>query len=319
MTFGGVIVETMNKNYLILLALVLCALIPCYGLAQTSVVITADEQFQFAEHYFQRGDYYRAVGEYDRFIYFFPKEPRVALAKYKIGLSYLEGQRFKEAVESFKGVIQEYPDTEVAVESYFKMSACYVKLKQFDEALSTLDDLLRGAKDQDVRDEALYRGGWIFLEMDDWKKAEASFDAIGPENRIKYRLEALSEEMSKKEFLETKDPTTAGLLAIIPGAGHLYCERHRDALVAFLLNGAMIFAAVEAFDNGHEALGGLLTFFEIGLYSGNIYSAVNSAHKYNRKHKGDFFKYLKEHSKLEASIGRQDQGQAVALSWKIRF
>jgi hypothetical protein len=81
----------------------------------------------------------------------------------------------------------------------------------------------------------------------------------------------------------------------------------------------MIFAAVEAFDNDNEALGGLLTFFEIGLYSGNVYSAVNSAHKYNRKQKHDFLKYLKEHSVLEVSGLRLNEGQAMALCCKIRF
>ena len=47
----------------------------------------------------------------------------------------------------------------------------------------------------------------------------------------------------------------------------------------------MIIAAWEAFDNDNEALGSLLTLFEIGFYTGNIYSAVNAAHKYNKKQK----------------------------------
>jgi hypothetical protein len=81
----------------------------------------------------------------------------------------------------------------------------------------------------------------------------------------------------------------------------------------------MIYAAYEAFDHDNEGLGGLITFFEIGLYSGNIYSAVNSAHKYNRKQKRHFFQYLKKHSMLEASAGKSEQGNAVALSYKIAF
>jgi len=304
---------------IILFAVILCALAPCQVLAQTSVVIKADDQFRFAEGYFRGGEYYRAIGEYERFIHFFPEEPRVELARYKIGLSYLEGKKFKEAIGSFKGLIEEYGNTGLAMKSYLKISESYVKLKQHDEALSTLDDLLKIVQDQDVRDEAFYRGGWIFLEMDDWEKAQAAFDQISPRNRNEYRLQALSEEMNKKEFLEAKNPTAAGLFAILPGGGHFYCERYQDALVAFLLNGAMIFAAVEAFDNNNEALGGLLTFFEIGLYSGNIYSAVNSAHKYNRKQKRDFLEYLKGHSVLEVSGLRLNEGQAMALCCKIRF
>jgi tetratricopeptide (TPR) repeat protein len=303
-----------------LLAVVLCASGPSEVLANASVVITAEDQFRFAETYFEGGEYYRAIGEYERFIQFFPKEARVELARYRIALSYFHGQRFKEAIRSFKHLVEKYGDTEFALKSYLKVSESYVKLKQYDEALSTLEVLLKIAKDQDVRDEAFYRGGWIFLEMDDWEKAQASFDKISAKNRDEYRLKELSEEMNKKQFLERKDPTTAGLLAIIPGAGHLYCERYRDALVAFLLNGAMIFAAVEAFDNDNEALGGLLTFFEIGLYSGNIYSAVNSAHKYNRKKQDQFLRYLKDHAKVQLSAGPTEQkGYAMALVCRITF
>jgi hypothetical protein len=70
-------------------------------------------------------------------------------------------------------------------------------------------------------------------------------------------------ELDKKLPIKRKNPTTAGLLSIIPGAGHLYCERKRDALISFFLNGAMIYAAYEAFDHDLDVLGGIITFFEL--------------------------------------------------------
>ncbi len=286
---------------------------------QTTMVIKADDQFQFAERYFDQGEYYRAIGEYERFIHFFPQDPRVALAMYKVALSYQQGERFAQAIQSFHALIEKYENTELATKSYFKMSESYVKLKQFGNALTALDNLIRQSSDLDVKDEAYYKQGWIYLEMDEWEKAQASFAAITPQNKDTYRLKQLSDDINKRQSLKSKSPTTAGWLAVIPGAGHLYCERYRDALIAFLLNGAMIYAAYEAFDHDNEGLGGLICFFEAGLYSGNIYSAVNSAHKYNRKQKRDFLQYLKKHSVLEASAGKVDEGQALVLSYKIIF
>jgi hypothetical protein len=61
-------------------------------------------------------------------------------------------------------------------------------------------------------------------------------------------------------------------------------------------------------------LGGILTFFELGLYSGNIYSAVNCAHKYNKNQEKDFLRYLKQHSVLKASVGRD-----VVVSYSLTF
>jgi tetratricopeptide (TPR) repeat protein len=312
-----------NSKHLRVLAtvfgLLLSSFLPPPIHAQTTLVIKADDQFQFAERYFANEEYYRAVGEYERFIHFFPQDSRVALAMYKVGLSYQKGERFAQAVQAFHALIERYGDTELATKSHFNVSDSYIKLKQFGNALIALDSLIGQSSDLDVKDEAYYRQGWIYLEMDEWEKAQASFAAISLKNKDTYRLKELSDDINKRQSLKSKGPTTAGWLAVIPGAGHLYCERYRDALIAFLLNGAMIYAAYEAFDHDNEGLGGLITFFEIGLYSGNIYSAVNSAHKYNRKQKRDFLQYIKKHSMLQASTGKLDEERAVVLSYKIIF
>ena len=304
---------------LALFALLASALAPCLAYGETSVVIKADEQFQFAESYFGRGEYYRAISEYERFMHFFPQDHRVELAMFKVGESYFKGERFKEAIHVSRALVQKYRETDFAVKSYFRIGECYVQLKQFGMALTALDNLLSKTGDPDVKDKVFYRQGWIYLEMDQWEKAQASFDRISPKNKNTYRLQQLSEDLNKKKSLKTKSPSAAGWLAVIPGAGHLYCERYRDAFIAFLLNGGMILAAIEAFDNGNEALGGLITLFEIGLYSGNIYSAVGSAHKHNRKQEQDFLQYLKDHSRVQASAMRLDEGHALALSCKISF
>lgn len=297
----------------------LAGLVPCLAFGDTPVVLKADEQFEFAESYFRKGEYYRAIGEFQRFIHFFPQDQRVPAAMFKVGESYFKGQRFKQAIDTFEAVIDKYPDTDLAVRSYFMIGESHTQGGHPSAALIALDNLLRLTQDPDVKDEVFYRQGWIYLEMDQWEKARDSFGKISPENRDTYRLQKLSEDLNKKKDLKIKNPRAAGGLAIIPGAGHLYCERYQDAFIAFLLNGAMIWAAVEAFDNDNEGLGVLLTLFEVGLYTGNIYSAVNCTHKYNRKQKEDLLQYLKNHSRVEVSAGPAKEGYAMALSYKITF
>jgi len=126
-------------------------------------------------------------------------------------------------------------------------------------------------------------------------------------------------ELDKKLPIKRKNPTTAGLLSIIPGAGHLYCERKRDAFISFFLNGAMIYAAYEAFDHDLDVLGGIITFFELGFYSGNIYSAVSSTHKYNRDEKNKFLDYLKKNAKISISSGIPNQSKSILLLCKFSF
>jgi tetratricopeptide (TPR) repeat protein len=282
-------------------------------------VLDPESQFRFAEQYFEKGEYYRAIGEYERFIYFFPDSPRVELVQYRIGLSYLKGERYHQAIEVFETVIDEYQDTEYALKSYLGKSKAYVLLGRYDTALTSLNNLITIAPDQRIRDEAYYQKGWVYLEMGLWERAREHFEEISDKARDRYPIENLAHEIETKTPLKQKNPTTAGLLAIVPGAGHLYCERPRDALISFLLNGAMIYAAYEAFDEDLEGLGVVITFFELGFYAGNIYSAVSSAHKYNRDAKERFLNQLRERRGMALSLATPHGCESLMLTWRFAF
>ena len=292
---------------------------PKHSYAAQGIVLDPERQFQFAEHYFQKGEYYRAIGEYERFLYFFPLSNKVELARYKIGLSFLKGEQYKEAIQAFNALIEDYKNTEYALKSYLKISKAYVLLKRYDMALTSIKNLITIAPDKEIRDEAYYQGGWVYLEMGLWGKAQKYFEKISFQNREKYNLSQILMGLDRKLPLKRKNPTTAGMLSIIPGAGHLYCERKRDALISFLLNGAMIYAAYEAFDHDLDVLGGIITFFELGFYSGNIYSAVSSAHKYNRDEKSKFLNYLKKNAKIGISSSIPNQSKSILLLCKFSF
>ena len=282
-----------------------------------SLILSPDKQFNYAQDLFSAKDYLTAVNEYKRFIYFFPKDKRVELAMFQIGMSYFLGRHFNEAVNSFKKLTDQYFETEYSIKSYFKISEAYVKLKAFNFALINLNNLVTITKDENIRDEAYYRIGWIYIETASWDNARHYFEKINPKNRNKFRLERLANELDKETLIPQKDPKLAGFLSIIPGGGYLYCERYQDALIAFLLNGGLILAAYESFDKGHGALGGLLTFVGFGFYAGNIYGAVTSAHKFNRKETGQFIYKLKKNTRVNLSADLENK--SVCLSFQFSF
>jgi hypothetical protein len=115
-----------------------------------------------------------------------------------------------------------------------------------------------------------------------------------------------------------KSPTAAGILAaVLPGAGHVYTERYRDAAIAFVLNAAFIWGMVESFQHNNNVVGGILTFFELGWYSGNIYSAVASAHKYNKKEREQYLNELEKGSDL--AVGVSFRGETPVLFLRYVF
>jgi len=282
-----------------------------------SLILNPDKQFNYAQVLFSAEDYLTAVNEYKRFIYFFPKDKRVELAMFQIGMSYFLGRHFNEAVDSFKKLTDQYFETEYAIKSYFMMSEAHANLKAFNLALINLNNLIMITQDEDIRDEAYYRIGWIHIETASWDKARHYFKKISTKNRNKYKLERLADELDKETLIPQKDPTLSGFLSIIPGGGYLYCERYQDALIAFLLNGGLIYAAYESFDKGHGALGGLITFVGFGFYAGNIYGAVTSAHKFNRKETGQFIYQLKKNTRVNLSTDLEKK--SVCLSFRFSF
>lgn len=290
--------------------------------AEPSFIIDSNKQFDLAEHYFSKGEYDRAIDEYKRFIYFFSEDNRVKPAMYHIGMSFYQSRRFKEAINAFHTMMDKYSSSDLSMsnittKAYFMVSECYIKLNKLGPAIIDLNNLMMLTTDLNVQDEAYYRLGWIYLEMASWDMARSHFEKISIQNKNKYELKRLSTEIEKKGFMTRKNPTIAGTLSVIPGAGHLYCERYQDAMIAFLLNGCLMVAAYESFDNDLVGLGGIIAFVELGFYTGNIYGAIASAHKYNKMKNRQFLDQLRENTKINLSYDNKNKD--ILLSLQIAF
>jgi hypothetical protein len=197
------------------------------------------------------------------------------------------------------------------------ISACQVKLRQYDAAVTTLENLIERVDDPDIKDEANYRIGWIYVETGSFDTARNYFNRIGPQNKTRYDIDRLFAKLAKEPLLEKKSPLVAGTLSIMPGLGYLYCDRPRDALISFIVNGAMIYATYAAVDNDNPALGAILAFVELGFYSANIYGATSSAHKFNRRKKQNFIETLKQNTQLHLSSTHGNTGVMFALQYRF--
>jgi tetratricopeptide (TPR) repeat protein len=286
--------------------------------AQTTITIDADTQFQYAEQLYSQKKYIIAIAEYERFVYLFPGDERVSESRYRVGMAYYAERRYTEAIQSFSDMIQtEDAGSAYYVRAFFMAAESQLRLGQRSSALTTLHNLMNFSDDMDVRDEARYRIGWIYIESADWEKAQSSFQKISRQNHAKYRLTALIRDLESAGDIQYKSPGMAGALAILPGGGYLYCNRPRDALFSLLLNGGLIYAAYEAFDNEMYALGGVIAFVEIGFYSGSIYGSISSAHKYNRDQDRKFVDHLKKNLKVNLSSRPENKGLELSLGYRF--
>lgn len=255
------------------------------------ITIDSNMQFRYAQSLFEQKDLDTSIIEFKRFVHFFPSDRRVFEAKYKIGTGlYLSG-KYHEAAKIFNSLILEKADHEFKCQSVLLQSQAFRQMGNLGYARLILYNYLQLTPHVQVQDK-IYS---MLADLDvlaskgvdaaALEQAKAQLEKISDVGKQKYQSIDRVDTLDKALEVPQKDPATAGVMAVIPGGGFLYCERYQDALVSFLLNVGLMYASYEAFDEGHEALGGVLAFVETGFYSGNIYGSITAAHRHNRRKK----------------------------------
>ena len=275
--------------------------------------ISPGRQLDFADQYFEAGDFGRSIAEYQRFLFFFPHDENALEVRYRLGRAFFNHQDYAGALEVFKSITQTEPASKLAFAAYFDISDCYRRMEDDQNAMAVLEHAVQLTTDPEIKDHANYRIGWILLENRQWESSESYFNRVSDTGKKRYRTSELTEAIAQVDRIPSKSPRLAGALSILPGAGYLYCGRPKDALFSFLLNGGLIWAAVEAFSNDSPALGSVISLIEAGFYTGNIYGGVNCAHKYNERQTQEFIDRLKQNAALRLSVNPSHPNFRVSL------
>jgi tetratricopeptide (TPR) repeat protein len=266
--------------------LLLILLLPSMTFSGTAVPMSSEEaQFAFAENLLQNHDYFRAVTEFKRLLFLYPSGTRTDEANYLLGTAHFLIKSYKEAIFHWEGVLRQTPNTPFKEEIQFKTGRAYWELGQEDKAMLLWEKILQEGRSSE-RSSAARAILWGLAKQ---KRYDPARLLLKNAPLIDSEKDAHEAFFQKAESLPYKSPTTAGTLAaILPGAGHWYLGRKQDAIIAFGVNALFAWAAVNTFQEGNNGLGALLGVIELAWYSGNIYSAVNSTHKFNRKLDTDF-------------------------------
>ena len=247
------------------------------------VGFSADQVLIFAERLMREGEYFRAITEYRRFLFYYPDDPRRAMAHFSIGLAFYRGESYAEALQTFQEVTQRYPNTAYGKQAWLWQGESLIRQGQYITAEQLYREIAEHFPDERIGQQARYQRAWTLLYRRQWRDAATQFQQVAPDSDLYQRAQLLAQEALVGERLPTKSPVLAGILSgLVPGSGQLYNGRLGDALLAFFLNSLFIVGAVEAVHNDAHVVAGVLSFFEAGWYAGNVYSAINGAQKYNR-------------------------------------
>ncbi len=90
-----------------------------------------------------------------------------------------------------------------------------------------------------------------------------------------------------------KRPMVATFLSgALPGAGQLYAGQKKEAFSALFVNALFIGGSIYAARNEQWATLGVLGFFGLGFYMGNIYGAADAAIRHNRGIRDDILEQM---------------------------
>jgi len=241
--------------------------------------------FDFAHHLYLKGDYYRALEEF---------------------------QRYKDLQNSCSSLLK--------AEKY--LISCYCRLNQFSLAHQSLENLPTACENWDKTSTAWFQLAQVFELEGDYKGATIAYEKgfgisssggpslgaslhlakvyillrkYGKAREIISRLR--STDIDKKALrplqiiveneakLHPKNPEIGMLLsALLPGSGHIYAGEFIHGFSSLIFNTGFIVATYFAFKNDSPVLGSFLGYLETDFYLGGIKTAAQDIRHHEARH-----------------------------------
>jgi len=287
-----------------------------FGSEQVRAQESADELWGFAGHLYEQRDFYRAVGEYERFRFLFPDDPRAVEAELQIGRCYRLGGELDKAFSAFLAISQREAGRPEGRTALLEMITLLEAQRRYREASYWGERFVALYPDDPEREAVVVRLAWLYMDSGDYRQAVATLEKIPPGSQRYATARSLVRVLEERPYQAPKSPEVAGTLAaVLPGAGHLYVGRPAEAATSFLLNGLFILGAVAAFTHDSPVLGGILVFFELGWHQGGIRSAAAAAREVNADEERRYRQELRRDYRLSFGVfpGRDQVLFAVRL------
>ena len=241
---------------------------------------------KFADYLYTQGDYLRAAGEYQRYLFSQPTSLGNDILR-RIADSYRLGDQPDRAVQ----FLETQSDSNWV---RYELGATYFLMKQYDESIHFLkesQDLFQGGE---YRWKSQILIGMNNLMQKRWERAIQHFDRLdlsGMPEVVNQRVSMYKKYAEEGRDLPSKSPLLAGFLStVLPGVGRVYVGRPNDAMLTVFLLGVLGWTTYDGFsENGVSSRKGW-TFGTLGgiFYLGNIYGSVVAAQTHNRRTEAAF-------------------------------
>lgn len=248
-------------------------------------------QLNYANSFFSSKQYYDAITEYKRLLFFDSTKIYQYEANFKIGKSYKTGAKFDDAVKYFSLAELNARNDDEIFETRTQIIRTNILRRTTERALQLCDDLEKDERFNAKADTINYWRGWAFMLSDNWKSAARSFARINPNHELKLLAERTDKAKVSVTFAKV-------ISYILPGAGAIYSGKILSGFLSLGWNALSGYWTINSFIE-KRAFDGILVgeLLWLRFYRGAIQNAENFAIEKNLEISNKSLRFLQNEYK----------------------
>ncbi len=263
----------MNKYILYYMTILFVIIVSSIDFSQDAL----SYQLQIADSLYNHENYYDAVTEYKRLLFFDVNNQYGFTGNFMIGKCYKEGAKFSDAIRYFTLAEINARNDESLFDSEIEIIRCNILRRTTDWALTLLDSLSVNPKFYNKTTQIDYWRGWAYIFADKWDHAAVYFSKVDSAGVLKNLCDNVHKNKYSVQF--------ASIIShIIPGSGQIYTGNYFSGFLSLGWNVLWAYTAITAFSADRIFDGFAVTnFLWLRFYNGNLQNAEKFAVQKNLK------------------------------------
>ncbi len=234
-----------------------------------------DEQFRLAEELYQQENFFDAITEAKRLLFFDESGNYNYDAYNLIAQSYKQGAKFSDAIRYFTLAEINARNKDELCKARTDIIRVNILRRTTNRALKLLDSLQADKRFADKKDEITYWRGWAYIFADEWEKASLEFAKVDSAKELAVLTKQVDEELYSVTMAKT-------LSYIIPGAGQFYTGEYLSGLLSLGWNVLWGYITIKAIVDERIFDAVMVSnFLWLRFYRGNLQNAENFAKEKN--------------------------------------
>jgi tetratricopeptide (TPR) repeat protein len=236
---------------------------------------TLDEQFNLAIQLYEQEEYYDAVTELKRLLFFDETDKYIYEANELIGRCYKQGAKFSDAIRYFTFAEINSRNDEELYNTRIEIIRLNILRRTTKRAHKLLDSLHVDHRFSEKDHEINYWRGWTYIFADDWENAASVFSQVDSLVELAAITENIADDMYSVSLAQT-------LSYIIPGSGQIYTGEYISGIMSLGWNVLLGYLTINSFIQERIFDGIVIAnFLWLRFYRGSLQNAENFAKEKN--------------------------------------